>query len=110
MGRPQGSRSKFSEQAVAELLEDWASHGKDVLARVRMTDPSTYLRVAFSVIPKDVAITVEDRLPGGLDADDWAMLTRIVGVVRELAPTASGDEIEDALRSALAKPVVDVKP
>ena len=33
------------------------------------------------------------------------MLTRIVGVVRELAPTASGDAIEDALSCALAKPV-----
>ncbi|WP_371180077.1 DUF5681 domain-containing protein [Bradyrhizobium sp. URHA0013] len=45
LGRPQGTRSKFSEQACADALADWTSNGASVLERVRATDPSTYLRV-----------------------------------------------------------------
>jgi hypothetical protein len=41
---------------MSHLLEDWLSHGPGVLAQVRQDDPSTYLRVAFSVIPKDSPI------------------------------------------------------
>src|SRR4029434_2804544 len=63
LGRPQGARSKFSETAVANLLEDWTTHGPGVLATVRAYDPSTYLRVAFSIIPKDVQIALETRCP-----------------------------------------------
>jgi hypothetical protein len=93
---------------IQAFAVDWAAGGPEAIARVRVTGPSTYMRVVASILPKDILIGIENRLPGGLDPEDWNMLTRIVGVVRELAPTASGDQIEDALRSALAKPVVDV--
>ena len=43
-GRPPGSRNKFSEDVVAAFAVDWAAGGPEVIARVRQTDPSTYLR------------------------------------------------------------------
>jgi hypothetical protein len=68
LGRPQGSRAKFSETAMAHLLEDWTRHGPAVLVEVRAKDPSTYLRVAFGTLPKDVAISIENR--GPLDSEE----------------------------------------
>ena len=32
-----------------------------VLAKVRNADPSTYLRVLFTIIPKDVTVSIEQR-------------------------------------------------
>ena len=58
---------------MAHLLDDWTANGPAVLAKVRAEDPSTYLRVAFSTIPKDVQIAIEidpDRRPGEADVPD----------------------------------------
>ena len=109
LGRPLGSRNKLSESVIQDIAADWAIGGAETIARVRVTDPATYFRVVASILPKDILVGIENRLPGGLDPQDWDKLVRIAGVVRELAPTASGDEIEDALRSALAKPVVRIE-
>src|SRR6266581_900025 len=108
LGRPQGARSKFSEAAVADLLADWTEHGPDVLARVRQTDPSTYLRVAFTVIPKDVAMTVEQVGPGGVSADAWALMRPILDFLPQIFPLGSDPaavlkEVEHSLRSSFAK-------
>jgi hypothetical protein len=57
---------------MSHLLEDWLSHGPGVLARVRENDPSTYLRVAFSTIPKGVQIAIESR--GPMDSNEMRLL------------------------------------
>jgi hypothetical protein len=51
-----------------------------VLAKVRQEDPSTYLRVAFSIIPKDVAVSIEQR-NGPLDSNEMRMLRRLVNMI-----------------------------
>jgi len=82
-------------------------HGADVLARVRQSDPSTYLRVAVSVIPKEIGGSFEQRTPGNLSAEEWPTLRRIVDIVQanakgaELGPVLQ--TIEDALRADQAK-------
>ena len=32
---------------------------------------ATYLRAAVSVIPKEIGMSIEQRIPGGLDVDKW---------------------------------------
>jgi Family of unknown function (DUF5681) len=85
LGRPQGARSKFSETAMAHLLDDWTTHGKGVLATVRKEDPSTYLRVAFGTLPKDVAISIENR--GPMDSEEGRNVNQAPQVT-----TVAGDE------------------
>jgi hypothetical protein len=106
-GRPIGARSKFSEAKVADFAADWDKHGAGVLERVRMTDPATYLRVAAVLVPKELNVAVEQKTPGGLDAEDWQVLRRIVDLIKanapggELGPTLQ--MIENALRADQAK-------
>ena len=109
VGRPIGSRSKFSEAMVADFLADWHEHGTDVLARVRMTEPATYLRVAAVLIPKEMKVEVDHR-SGPLDKPEMQMMRKLIDLIQAHAP-AGADPVEvfavleDALRSHFAKPV-----
>jgi hypothetical protein len=63
-GRPRGARSKFGEAFVQDFLTTWTetrghggkAAGLETLRGVRDNDPATYLRVAASVLPKEVDI------------------------------------------------------
>lgn len=108
LGRPQGARSKFSEAACADALADWTSHGKGALERVRATDPSTYLRVLFSIIPKDIAVSIENRT-GPMDSAEMQMMRRLVGLIQATAnavdPEVVFGWIEEDLRARVAREI-----
>ena len=57
-GRPVLSRNKLGERFVEDLYLDWREHGAEVIEAVRVNDPSTYLKVVASLLPKDVHINV----------------------------------------------------
>lgn len=109
LGRPQGARSKFADAACADALKHWTSGGSDVLERVKKEDPSTYLRVMFSIIPKDIAVSIEQRT-GPLDSQEMRSMRRLVDVIHAAGATGIDPEmvfgwIEDDLRARLAKHV-----
>ena len=60
-GRPKGSRVRFAEAFVDDFLEDWELHGADAIAECRKEDVSTYIRVAASIIPKELNIKDGER-------------------------------------------------
>lgn len=108
LGRPLGARAKFSEQACADALADWTSNGKDTLERVRVTDPSTYLRVLFSIIPKDIAISVENR-NGPMDVAEMQAMRRLVALIQATASAVDPETVfawlEEDLRARVAKQI-----
>ena len=55
-GRPVGSRSQFSASFLRDMAASWSKAGPDVLAKVARNDPSRYLAVCSTLIPKDVTI------------------------------------------------------
>jgi len=56
-GRPRGSRNRLGEAFVDDLFADWKENGSQVIVAVRKADPSTYLRVVASIIPKELSVT-----------------------------------------------------
>jgi hypothetical protein len=52
-GREKGSRNKLGEHFIKELYAHWQQHGVSVLDRVQHDDPSTYLKVVASLLPKE---------------------------------------------------------
>lgn len=48
-GRPRGSRSKLSEEFIANLLTDWSANGADAIERLRQEDVATYLKIIASI-------------------------------------------------------------
>jgi hypothetical protein len=76
-------------------------------AKVRQTDPSTYLRAVASILPKDVLVNVQQNVPGNLDPSDWEVLRRVVDLIKANAPggdlSSTLEAIESALRADRAK-------
>ena len=113
-GRPIGSRAKFSEAMVSDFLADWHEHGTDVLARVRATEPATYLRVASVLVPKEMNVAVTaDRNSLGIDPALWRAFQRVLAAIEEVAPSESDpaqvfETLERLVRFEYAK-TIDVK-
>jgi len=60
-GRPKGSRNKLSEAFLQGLAEDFETHGKDTIAKVRTGRPNEYLKIVAMALPKRMEL--EDATP-----------------------------------------------
>ncbi|TDG13970.1 hypothetical protein E2F43_10780 [Seongchinamella unica] len=58
-GRPLGSKHKLSESFLKDVAVSWQEQGGDVLQKVAQDDPSTYLRVIASLVPKELVTRLE---------------------------------------------------
>lgn len=55
-GRPKGSRNKLGEAFVAALHDDFLEHGKATIEKVRKEDPTAYVKVCASLLPKEIKV------------------------------------------------------
>ena len=88
-GRPLGSRSEFSASFMRDLARVWAQRGGDVVEQVATADPVRFFSVCSTLIPKDVAVTLQARLPGNLSPDDWQLAVSVLDAVRTALPDAN---------------------
>ena len=78
---------------------------------MRSRDVTKFVQLAYSTLPRDVLVTVENRsLPGGLEPDDWALMRRVLDLIKANVDSNAGpgevfDVIETALRAHYAKPI-----
>jgi hypothetical protein len=85
----------------------WEEHGQSVLQRLAITDPGKLAQIAYGLLPRDVFTSVEQRTPGNLDPDKWAILRRVIDLIKqnangaELGPVL--ETIENALRADQAR-------
>jgi hypothetical protein len=106
-GRPLSARSRISEKLLADLAEVWEAQGESVLRRLAIEDPGKLAQIAYGLLPRDVFISVEQRTPGNLDPDEWAILRRVIDLIQqnaagaELGPVL--ETIENALRADQAR-------
>jgi hypothetical protein len=81
-GRPLSARSRISEKLLADFADVWEERGVSVLQRLAATDPVKLAQIAYGLLPRDVFISVEQRTPGNLDPDEWAILRRVIDLIR----------------------------
>jgi hypothetical protein len=62
-GRGKNTPNKFSKAFLHDVSKKWAQHGADVLEEVRRSDPSTFLRVCASLIPKERLVITHSTTP-----------------------------------------------
>jgi hypothetical protein len=113
-GRNAGSRNLVTRKLIEDFTTAWLRDGPDALKVVAKTEPAKFLQFAFGMLPRDVLIeVVEQRRPGGLDAEDWALVVRVLDLIKAAVPADAGASpgevfgvIEAALRAHYAKPVV----
>jgi hypothetical protein len=76
-GRVRGSRNKLSEEVICALLRDFRQHGQKAVARVRQTQPGTYLKVLALLIPREHKVEHSNPLKDLTDEQLEAMIEYI---------------------------------
>jgi hypothetical protein len=108
-GRPKGARNKLSEAFLQALAEDFETHGKDTIVKVRTDRPHDYLKIVALSLPRRMEIedaTPDKPLREMTDAELNAILWRDykeLGITeQEVAEAASRrpEEVEAARRLA----------
>jgi hypothetical protein len=58
-GRPRGSRNKLTERFLDTIADDFAEHGAEAIAKLRLDDPATYLKLVGSLVPRELILQRE---------------------------------------------------
>lgn len=100
-GRPKGSRTVFAETFLKDFLRDWEEHGADAIEAVRRDDPTNYVKIGASLLPKDFNInnSNEAEIDKILDQFDTEDIKAILAAIA----LASGKD--DAANKFLAKEI-----
>ena len=107
---PRG-KQRLPNALIEDLAAEWLEHGPACLRTMRSRDVTKFVQLAYSTLPRDVLVTVENRsLPGGLDPDDWSLMRRVLDLIKANADSNAGpgevfSVIENALREHYAKPI-----
>jgi len=96
-GRPLGTRNRFSENFVSDVAAVWQDRGRGILEKMAQDEPARFAELCGRLIPKDVSLTISERLPGGLDAEDWQLTMEILHATRQALPDASERKPGDVL-------------
>ena len=89
-GRPKGSRNKLSEQFFRDLCDVWEAFGKPALMAMAWTDPVAFVRLAASLIPRELEATITPVTERMSDAQLEAIIAR--GIEGDLDPAATDDD------------------
>ena len=108
-GRPVGARGRFTEQFMADISDAWHKHGAGIIDKMAQDEPMRFAELAARLIPKDVQLTLQTRLPGNLEPHEWQLAMECFGAIREALPNASNQEpgavltfVRDAIRASNA--------
>jgi hypothetical protein len=59
-GRPKGARNKLGEEFIQALHESFMEHGAETIETVRVEDPTQYVKVIASLLPKELNVKVSE--------------------------------------------------
>jgi hypothetical protein len=99
-GRPKGSRNKLGEAFIEALHEDFLDNGAATIARVRIEDPTAYVKVCASLLPKELKIERVDELNDEQLDQRIRQLASIIGVEIGAADASGGKAAPDETQSA----------
>jgi hypothetical protein len=111
-GRPVGTRNKFSESFVSDVAATWTKHGSNILEKMVTEEPTRFAELCGRLIPRDVQLTVSQRVPGGLEAEDWQIATEVFRAVKDALPDATkrqpGEVLNFVLQAIRAHNAVEI--
>src|SRR5262249_20085535 len=77
-GRPKGSKHKLQTSFWNDLHRTWKERGANALSWVAENDPSTFVRVCASLMPKEeTAKQIEHAIEVTLKEPEWMKLQRL---------------------------------
>src|SRR3954452_23983566 len=107
-GRPAGSRNSMGSAFLTDFYDDWLRHGKTVLAKVRGSSPGTYLRVAASLVPREIPSQAFDEVSDLTDSELVAALHEeihgLLGLEKPISTDHGGTPMTEGVESEAARP------
>jgi hypothetical protein len=101
------SRRQLSNRLLEDLTAVWEAEGAGALRILAKEDPGKFASLAYAILPRDILVSVDQRAPGNLSAEDWALLVKVLDTIKAAQVEATPGEvlttIEDALRQQYAK-------
>jgi hypothetical protein len=76
-GRSRGSRNRLADAFIADLREVWEAHGIQALEKCALEEPSQFLRVIASLMPRDINLNV--AIDAASFADRFAQAAALLG-------------------------------
>ena len=76
--KQKGARDRLSAALLTKFADDFEQHGEGVIAKVRENEPATYLRIASTIIPKELELASSPF--DGMSDDE---LDKVLAYVRE---------------------------
>ena len=100
-------RKQLSKRFLLDMYDDWRNYGTDVLAAVRQEDPSTYLRIMASLVPK--TLQIEDSNDGKSTSELRTELLVELGRALERGDAQLTQHIEELQQSPGQGPIIEVQ-
>jgi hypothetical protein len=100
-GRPLGSRNKISENVLTAFSLTTGEDAEASLRELRANDPGRFWTIAASLLPREVAVSMQQALPGNLDPQSFVTLKRVIELIEALAPAADPQNVFTTLEAAL---------
>jgi hypothetical protein len=88
-GRPMGSRTVFSQAFCRDLAEVWSEEGREAMLKTARTNPTVFFATCARLIGPEVKLTIEQGLPAGLSAEEWAIMREVINAVSAALPDAA---------------------
>jgi hypothetical protein len=82
-------REQGLQKHLFATLAAWQTHGEAVLERLATEEPAKFAQIAAGLVPRDILLSVTQRLPGNLEADDWRIAVQVFQAIRDAMPDAS---------------------
>jgi hypothetical protein len=89
-GRPRSSCNRLGQAFIAALCADWIENGAAVIAQVRREQPAAYLKMVWSLLPRQPNIK-EDNLFDGVTDEE---LADFIAFARHALRTLEGGDSE----------------
>ena len=99
-------KHQMSRRFLLDMYDDWRNHGSDVLTAVRLDDPSTYLRIMASLVPK--TLKIEDSSDGKSVSELRTELLVELGRALERGDSQLIEHVESLQRSNGQGPIIEV--
>jgi hypothetical protein len=101
-GRPLGSRHAISTGVLTEFSALVNSDEAAASLRALMIeDAGRFWTIAASLLPREVALSVQQRLPGNLSADQWQRLTGLLAIAEAAGAKGTPDEVAARIERAV---------
>ena len=109
-GKPPGTRHKLNEAFVRDLNEIWERSGKHALERLALSQPDKLVEAVGRTLPKELAVSLEQRNSLGVDPRLWAGFQRVLAAIEECAPVDANpvdvfESLEQLVRAHFAKAI-----